>query len=94
MMPHFSRPNMPRAKARLTTALTLSTAELMLRQPHAVNDYRRARLAVQGCESLHVGAGQTGALLKHFPGLSIQRGFEIGESRGVFVDKLAVQSIR
>ena len=46
MMPHFSRPNMPRARREIDDRLDVVDAEFMLRQAHAVHDHGGARLAV------------------------------------------------
>src|SRR5438093_3086456 len=81
-------------ESEIDDRLDVIDAEFMLREVNAVDDYCGARARVYNGELLHFAAREPGALLQHFPGLLLQRGFELGESCRMFADKLLIDAVQ
>ena len=53
-MPVFSRPRLPRDRARFTTIITVVDAERVLRQAHRIEQHRALGAAVERGEALEL----------------------------------------
>src|SRR5262245_43990541 len=81
-------------KSEIDYGLDVFHTELMLGQPHAVDDNGRAGMTVKQGKALYFLARQTRSLLEHVPGLSCDRGLEVFIAAGVFGNEFLIYPLQ